>query len=198
VIAVEKPKIGILALQGCVQPHLPHLESLGAVGVEVRQAADLSSLNGLILPGGESTVLLKLIHTFQLEEGLRAVFSRIPIWGICAGAILVAKKVSAPAQPSFDLIDIEVERNAYGRQLNSFHTLIHDYPVSFIRAPRILKCGAEVKIHAEYQGSAVWVQSGKVMVTTFHPELTPDTPSPMHRLFMKWVTAGLLDIEARH
>ncbi len=179
--------IGILALQGCVKPHIPHLEALNVTVREVRQAEDFLGLDGLILPGGESTVMLKLLDTFGLMDIFKQTASRIPIWGICAGAILMAKSVSGPTQKSFDLLDMAVERNAYGRQNESFVTTIEGYPVSFIRAPIIREIGKKIEVLASHDGSPVWVTAGKVMATTFHPELTTTYPSPMHRVFLERV-----------
>jgi len=179
--------IGVLALQGCVQPHRLHVESLGMRFKEVRREVDLNSVHGLIIPGGESTTMLKLIHTFSLSEGLRASANRIPVWGVCAGAILMARQVYSPKQESFGFLNIEVERNSYGRQLESFEAEVEGYPVAFIRAPKILSVGREVEVYARKEATPIWVQSGIHMATTFHPELNRDAPSPMHRRFAESV-----------
>lgn len=180
-------RIGVLALQGCVTPHRPHLESLGATHVEVRSRKDLEQVDGLILPGGESTTLLKLIDTFGLEDSLRTTFARVPVWGICAGAILLAREVRSPVQRSFGVLPIGVDRNAYGRQLDSFNCVIAGYPVSFIRAPRIFSIEKGVTVLARHGNDPVWLQAGTAMATTFHPELTEEFPSPMHRQFLDLV-----------
>ena len=180
-------RIGILALQGCVQPHKRHIEALGATLVEIRRPEDLKDVRGIILPGGESSTIIKLIDAFSLELPLKEAFQKLPVWGICAGSILMAKTVQSPIQKSFGLIDMTIERNSYGRQLESFSTTVHGYPVSFIRAPRIVKIGKEVKILAEKNGDPIWIQSSSYMATTFHAELTPSVPSPMHEAFLKLV-----------
>lgn len=175
--------IGIFALQGAVTPHFPHLEAIGATFSEVRAAQDLSNIDGLILPGGESSTMLKLIDLYGMKNALADFFETKPAWGICAGAILMAREVSNPAQFSFGAIDIAVTRNGYGSQLDSFYSEIDDYPVSFIRAPVIEKVGADVKIKASYHDKPIWVEQGNKMATAFHPELTPAYPSPMHQRF---------------
>jgi 5'-phosphate synthase pdxT subunit len=185
----KKPVIGVLALQGAVMPHKPHIEGAGGEFRAVKTPEDFKGVEGFIIPGGESTTMLKLIENFELWSTLKKEFTNKPVWGICAGTILIAKKVSKPAQKSFGLLDIEVERNAYGRQLDSHHETIEDYPVSFIRAPKIMQAGnAEVK--AKQGGLPVWVQQGKYMATTFHPELTLEYPSPMHKAFIDLVSAN--------
>ena len=180
-------RIGVLALQGCVQPHQFHIESLGATFVEIKRPEELKSVQGLILPGGESSTMIKLIDVFSLESSLKAAFQQMPVWGICAGSILMAKSVQSPAQKSFGLIDMTVERNSYGRQQESFSSTVNGYTVSFIRAPRIVSVGKEVKIIAEKNGDPIWIQSGSYMATTFHAELTPTAPSPMHEAFLKLI-----------
>ncbi len=185
------PTIGVLSLQGCVHPHRPHIESLGILFKEVKTAEDMEQIDGLILPGGESTTMLKLIAIFNLSQGLEATFKRVPVWGICAGAILIAQEVHSPRQRSFGLMQIEIERNSYGRQLESFHTEVEKYPVSFIRAPKILSVGKGVTVLASREKSPIWVEQGRVMATTFHPELTSEYPSPMHRRFGEMVSAAL-------
>jgi pyridoxal 5'-phosphate synthase pdxT subunit len=181
----KKPVIGVLALQGAVQPHKPHIEAAGGVFKAVKTPEDFREVDGFILPGGESTTMLKLIENFDLWDELKKEFTKKPVWGICAGSILIAKNVSSPAQKSFGLMDISVERNAYGRQLNSHHEEIEGYTVSFIRAPKITKANGSSEVLAKQGGLPVWVQSGKYMATTFHPELTLAYPSPMHRKFIE-------------
>ncbi len=130
------------------------------------------------MPGGESTTMLKLLDIENLTEPLRQFAARKPVFGTCAGAILLAHSVTNPAQPSLDLMDIDVERNAYGRQLDSRVTRVqagaNEMEAVFIRAPKILRVGPGGRILATYHGDPVWVEQGRHMVTTFHPELTGD------------------------
>ena len=181
---MPKPTIGVLALQGAVEPHKAHIEAAGASFQAVKTAQDIEQVDGLILPGGESTTMLKLIDRFGLWDVLAAQFKQKPVWGICAGSILLAQNVTNPAQKSFGALPITVERNGYGRQIDSHHDDVDGYKVSFIRAPIITDVGDGVDILAEENGKPVWVQSGAVMATTFHPELTLDFPSPMHQAFV--------------
>ncbi len=182
-------RIGVLALQGAVTPHYPHIAALNEMGgaepVEVRHAEDLAALDGLILPGGESSAMLRIMDYYHLREPIGAFVKSRPAWGICAGAILLADEVTNPAQFSFGALPIRVQRNAYGSQLDSFHAQVNGYDVAFIRAPVIETVGAGVNILAEHGGHPVWVEYGHTMATTFHPELSPDTPSPMHRRFLE-------------
>jgi len=204
----RRPVVGVLALQGCVDPHRPHLEAAGAVFRPVRTAADLEGIDACILPGGESTTMLRLIGVFGLEPALRAAFARMPVWGVCAGAILMASRVLHPEQASFGLLDMTVERNAYGRQLESMQAEVHGYPVSFIRSPRIAEVrdpaaavlaerggDREGRLPAAQgpstntaatgrNGDPSWIATPQYMATTFHPELTLAFPSPLHRAFL--------------
>ncbi len=179
-----KKRVGVLALQGDFEAHHKALERAGAEAVEVRTQADLDSVDGLIIPGGESTTMLKLLRLENLFEPI-VEFGKIkPIFGTCAGAILLARHVTNPVQDSFGLMDIEVERNAYGRQLDSrIVKLEGDVEAVFIRAPIIRKTGPEVKVIKSYNGTAVLAEQGKHMVATFHPELTAD--SGVHELFLE-------------
>lgn len=182
---MSKPVIGVLALQGCVARHKPHIEAAGGTFLPVKTAADFARADALILPGGESTTMLKLIDNFALEDALKDAFAHKPVWGICAGTILMAETVTHPAQKSFRLLPIDVRRNGYGRQLESSTAEIENFPVSFIRAPVIEAVGDdEVEILARRDGQPVWVRKGRYMATTFHPELTLTYPSPMHRAFV--------------
>lgn len=188
------PKIGILALQGDFEAHGRILGGLGAEAVFVRSAAELDSAAGLIIPGGESTTMLKLLHAEDLLEPLAAYGKRRPIFGTCAGAILLASGVSNPEQESLALMDIDVERNAYGRQIDSRVT--HFAPEAefaartnpgemeavFIRAPVIRRVGPQGRVLARYHGDPVLVEQGRHMVATFHPELTSDTR--VHQYFL--------------
>lgn len=181
-------RIGCLALQGAVELHRPHIETAGAEFRAVKTPAQFAEVDAFILPGGESTTMLKLIERFDLWEALADQFASKPVWGICAGSILMAKTVLNPAQKSFGLIDMTVERNGYGRQLDSHHAEIDGYEVSLIRAPVIKDCGQGIETKASHDGQPVWVQSGQYMATTFHPELTLTTPSPMHAMFVDLVS----------
>lgn len=178
--------IGVLALQGAVQPHQKHIEATGARFRAVKTQNDLNGIDGLILPGGESTTMLKLIDRFDLEEPLKAFFQTRPVWGICAGAILMARHVTNPAQKSFDILPVTVRRNGYGRQLESHYSDVNGYDVAFIRAP-VIEDPGDTQILTRHDNAPVWVQNGRHMATTFHPELNHDTPSPMHRRFTELV-----------
>ena len=184
----RKKKVGVLALQGDFEAHEKALKRAGAEAVEVRSAAGFKGLDGLILPGGESSTMLKLLEEEKLVEPLREFAQSHPVFGTCAGAILLASAVSHPAQPSLGLMDIDVERNAYGRQLDSRIAQLQlegsNVPLEavFIRAPIIRRVGEDVKVLAEYQDTPVLVEQGKHLVATFHPELTSD-PS-VHLMFL--------------
>ncbi len=185
---MSAPVIGVLSLQGCVEPHRPHIEAAGGVFRPVKTAAQFDEVEALVLPGGESTTMLKLIDNFSLWDSLAATLKEKPVWGICAGAILLARTVRDPQQKSFGVIDMAVRRNGYGRQLDSITMEIDGYTVSFIRAPVIEAVNdTGAAILAERDGHPVWLQSGQTMVTTFHPELTLSYPSPMHRAFIDLV-----------
>lgn len=183
-------KIGILALQGCVEPHANHLRKLGAEPVYVRLPKDLDGIEGLILPGGESTTMLKLAKQFDLWEPLKKRSTEIPFWGICAGSILMAAKVENPSQESLGVIDLAVRRNAYGRQLESFQQNLQTengpQPAVFIRAPKFLSWGKGVKVQGTLNGDAVFLGDGHHMVTAFHPELTDN--SWFHEKFLAEVS----------
>ena len=184
---MKKGIIGVLALQGCVKPHQKHIEAAGHIYREVRTQEDLENIQGLILPGGESTTQLKLIANYSLEAPLQAAFKKMPVWGICAGAILLSRQVRSPEQRSFNLIDVEIGRNSYGRQLESFTSIQNGFEVAFIRAPKILSWGKTVEVIASQDNSPIWVQSRKCMLTTFHAELNPNAPSPIHEHFLSLI-----------
>lgn len=187
-------RVGILALQGDFEAHGRMVEQAGAEPVFVRSAADLASIDGLIIPGGESTTMLKLIVEENLAEPLADFGARKPVFGTCAGAILAATDVTQPEQFSFGWMDISVERNAYGRQVESRVTTAEpegDFPARtapgeieavFIRAPIIRRIGPNVKVLARYEGDPVLVEDGRHMAATFHPELTSDLR--VHQLFL--------------
>ncbi|HEY8280750.1 MAG TPA: pyridoxal 5'-phosphate synthase glutaminase subunit PdxT [Bdellovibrionota bacterium] len=183
------PVIGILSLQGCVEPHAEHLRALGCEVRYVRQAKDLTGIQGLILPGGESTTMLKLAKKFGLWDELKKLSGKIPFWGICAGAILMAKEVENPSQESLAVMDLKVRRNAYGRQVDSFQQDIQlesgTEPAVFIRAPKFLSWSGAVKELGKVKGEAVFLESGRHMVTAFHPEL--GSSGWCHRRFLEKV-----------
>ncbi len=184
---MRKKKIGVLALQGAVTPHQPHIEACGAEFYAVKTAKDFEQIDAFILPGGESTTMLKLINRFELWDILSQHFENKPVWGICAGSILMAQTVTNPAQKSFGLLDMTVERNGYGRQLESCHVPINGYTVSFIRAPIITEIANDITILAQHDEKPAWVQKGNKVASTFHPELTMEYPSPMHQYFIDMV-----------
>lgn len=171
------PAVGVLALQGDFDAHRRVLEAEGARVREVRRGRQLDGLQGLVLPGGESTALLKLMDDEPWPESLRAFHARGgALLGTCAGAILLARRV-VPEQPSIGLLDVAVARNAYGRQRDSFETGIEPAPGlpplagMFIRAPRIVDCGPAVEVLARFRGEPVAVREGRVVAATFHPEI---------------------------
>ena len=185
-------RVGVLAIQGDFAAHARAIGRIGANAIEVRRANDLAAMDGVIIPGGETTTMLKFIE----EEVLAAPicdFARSgkPIFGTCAGAILLAQEVYNPAQASLGLIDIAVERNAYGRQLDSFiaevETTIEGGPLEavFIRAPRIRRIGPAVKVIAGLKDEPVLVRDGNILAATFHPELTEDVRA--HSLFLEMI-----------
>ena len=183
-------RIGVLALQGDFALHAQALERSEVDAVEVRKPEALADLDGLILPGGESTTLLRLIDEWNFVPALERFHATgKPVFGTCARLILLAREVLHPVQPSLGLIDVAVERNAYGRQRESFEvrgsiTLAgRAIPVDmvFIRAPRIRRVGPEVETLATHAGAPVMARQGTVLVATFHPELTDDLT--VHRYF---------------
>jgi len=185
----DKKRIGVLALQGDFEAHERALERAGADAVEVRTAGDLEKIDGLVIPGGESSTMLKLLEEEQLLAPIADFGREHPIFGTCAGAILLASEVSHPAQASLGLMDISVERNAYGRQLDSRIAHLNpdgiegDLEAVFIRAPIIRRVGDGAKVLATYQGDPVLVEQGRHLVATFHPELTSDPR--VHRMFLE-------------
>lgn len=186
-MSAKTPIIGVFALQGAVAPHKAHIEAAGGEFRAVKTPEQFASVDGFILPGGESTTMLKLIERFDLWDVLAKEFAAKPVWGICAGSILMAREVSNPSQKSFGLLPMSVQRNGYGRQLESHHADIEGYTVSFIRAPVIENLDADVKILASHQGQPVWVQKGQYMAATFHAEMNLEAPSPMHVQFINLV-----------
>jgi 5'-phosphate synthase pdxT subunit len=183
--------IGVLALQGAYDAHARTLTALGAIPRLVRTPDDLDGLDGLIMPGGESTTMLKFLERNGFFDVLQTWVKSTPTFGTCAGAIMLAKHVTNPDQPGLNAIDITVERNAYGRQIDSAileaKTKLGDEPLEmvFIRAPRIQQVGEGVEILAERDGYPVLVRQGSVMAATFHPELSDDPR--VHAEFLKLV-----------
>jgi 5'-phosphate synthase pdxT subunit len=196
-VSEPRVKIGVLALQGDFALHAAALARCGAEAVEVRKPEQLDGLDGLIMPGGESTTLLKLMDAWGFVPALEE-FHRVgrPIFGTCAGLILLARGVESPKQFSLGLIDVDVERNAYGRQRESFEahgtaTLGgREAPLEmvFIRAPRIRRAGPGVQTLARHGGEPVLAREGTVLAATFHPELTDDPT--VHAYFCAMVEAA--------
>jgi pyridoxal 5'-phosphate synthase pdxT subunit len=170
-------RVGILALQGAYAAHQRPLLALGHETKYLRTPADFDGIEGMVLPGGESSVHLALIARFGLEEAIVSLAREgKPILATCAGLILIAREVMSPAQRSLGLLDVRVSRNAYGRQLDSFEGEADEtgLPLVFIRAPRITHHDTGVEILATHRGEPVWARQDKVMGATFHPELTGD------------------------
>ncbi len=180
-------------MQGAFQKHLDMVNKIGAVGVEIRTASDLDSIDGLIIPGGESTVIAKLlIKNDIMNPILERVKSGMGLYGSCAGMILMAKSVEESEQPLLGVMDITVKRNAYGRQRESFETLFEikgyeDKPFSgiFIRSPKVTSYTKEVEVLAEFDGVPVLVREGILLASSFHPELTDDLR--IHKLFLSMI-----------
>jgi 5'-phosphate synthase pdxT subunit len=195
---VSSPRVGVLALQGDVREHTRALTDVGATTVAVRRPEELAEVDGLILPGGESTTIGKLLELFELLEPLRAaVKTGLPVYGSCAGMILLADEVLdvRPDQRTVGGLDIAVRRNAFGRQVESFETDlpmvgVGDVRAVFIRAPWVERTGADVEVLATVAGGpaagkVVAVRRGPLLATSFHPELTGD--SRVHGLFVQMV-----------
>lgn len=182
--------VGVLAYQGDVPKHFSVLEALGATPTRVRDPKDLSRIDGLIIPGGESTTIGLLLERFGTGEAIRSAgCDGLPIFGTCAGAILLAKSIVDSTQYRLALMDTVVARNAYGRQIDSFEARFPIRPLGietalgvFIRAPVITGVEAKVEVLAEYDGAPVLVRQESLLAATFHPELTHDTR--LHRYFL--------------
>lgn len=187
----QPPIIGVLALQGDFEAHAAALREAGAEPVLVRRPEQLADIDGLILPGGESTTFLKFLERDGFLGALQEFVRAKPSFGTCAGCILLAKEVLRPAQASLGALDATVERNAYGRQIDSAiemtETELEGGPIEavYIRAPRILKTGPEVQVLAERAGFPVLVEQNNIMAATFHPELSADRR--VHRRFVDLV-----------
>ncbi|TSD87115.1 pyridoxal 5'-phosphate synthase glutaminase subunit PdxT [Mycobacterium sp. KBS0706] len=189
----DAPRIGVLALQGDFEAHASALGEAGAEAVPVRLPAHLAGLAGLVIPGGESSALLKLAAHDGLFEALQSFARAMPVFGTCAGCIMLARRVLRPEQESLGVLDATVERNAYGRQVDSAiletPTALPGGPLEtvYIRAPRIAEIGPGVEVLAERGGHPVLVRQGRLLAATFHPELSTDRR--VHRLFLE-IAAG--------
>ena len=188
----DRPKIGILALQGDVREHEEILRGLGVEPVEVRTAEDLDGLAGVIVPGGESTTIGKMLVSSGLLDGLRGYFYKGgPVWGTCAGMVLAASATTGPRQPLLGVMNALVERNGFGRQVHSFEKDLDvegfDRPFTgvFIRAPFFEDVGPGVEVLSEIEGKVVAARGENILVTAFHPELTDDTR--FHEYFLEEV-----------
>ena len=181
-------KIGVLAVQGAFIEHERMMEKLGVSCVEIRQKSDLEAIDGIILPGGESTVQGKLLRKLDMLDTLqRNIQEGLPVLATCAGLILLAENIENDETRHLATLPVTVKRNAYGRQLGSFHTTdavgtIEDFPMTFIRAPYIKEVGEGVKVLATVDGKIVAAQQGNQLVTAFHPELNHDTTIHQHFL----------------
>ena len=185
--------VGVLALQGDFREHLAALAECGVAAIAVKTVDEINSIDALVIPGGESTTISKLAKAFDLFDLIKnRIASGLPTYGSCAGMIMVAKSIKDPAsgQESFGGIDIEVERNAFGRQVDSFEEDLDFKGISgpkfravFIRAPWVANLGNGVEVLSEIDGHAVAVRQGKVLATSFHPELTSD--NRIHRYFIE-------------
>lgn len=188
-----RPPVGVLALQGGSDVHRRALEEVGAAPVRVRRASELEGLAGLVIPGGESTTLLRFLERDGFLDTVRAFALRRPTFGTCAGCILMARSTSQPEQACLGVLDVVAERNAYGRQNDSSietgDTNLPGGPMEmvFIRAPRITAAGPEVDVLARRDGAPVLVRQGHLLAATFHPELSADRR--VHRLFLDMVAA---------
>ncbi len=186
--------VGVLALQGAFAAHQRALEAAGAATRQVRKPGDLAGIDALVMPGGESTTMSRLLTTSGLFDDVKAlVGDGLPVFGTCAGMILLASEVidGRPDQLSFGAIDMSVQRNGYGRQVDSFETDLDvvgfesPFHAVFVRAPKVVAIGANVEVLAEYDGVPVVARQGHVMVASFHPELTAD--SRLHGRFLQEV-----------
>jgi 5'-phosphate synthase pdxT subunit len=188
------PRVGVLALQGDFARHAASLQALGVAAPRVVTPRDLEGLDALVLPGGESTTMLRLIESGGLRAPLQAFVRERPVLGTCAGVILLGREADLLPAPTLGALDIGVARNAYGRQIDSFEDEVEapvlggGFPGVFIRAPRIARVGPGVEVVARHGGEAVGVRAGRVVGLCFHPELTTDLR--FHRWFLEQV-AGL-------
>lgn len=192
--STPSPRIGVLAIQGDYAAHALALTEAGAEPCEIRKTEELAGVDALVLPGGESTTMLKFLEKRHFFEALREFCAQKPVFGTCAGTILLAREVRNPAQRSLGLLDAVVERNAYGRQIDSSieieQTALAGGPLEmvFIRAPRIIEIGPGVEALALREGHPTLVRQGRTMAATFHPELSPDRR--VHQMFVR-IAAGI-------
>jgi pyridoxal 5'-phosphate synthase pdxT subunit len=193
-------KIGVLALQGAVAEHIRMIEQSGAQGVIVKKVEQLNDIDGIIIPGGESTTIGKLMREYGFIDAIRAFSEqKKPIFGTCAGLIVVAKEIVGQDTAHLELMDIKVARNAFGRQRESFETNLEvngideDVRAVFIRAPLIHEVGPEVEVLATYKDQIVAARQGHLLVTSFHPELTDDYR--MHSYFVEMAKSNRSSFE---
>ncbi len=186
---VKMKHIGVLALQGAFREHIEIIRSLGHIGVEIRKVEDLNSIDSLILPGGESTAIGKLLVDFKIKEILiQKIRDGLPVWGTCAGMILLAREIANDKTTHLSLMDIVVRRNGYGRQLGSFKIdgvfkgIENKIPMVFIRAPYIESVGKDVEILGEVDGKIVAARENNLLATSYHPELTDNLET--HKYFI--------------
>lgn len=185
---IDTPNIGVLALQGAFDVHAKRLSELGASAHLIRKPEELAILDALVIPGGESTTFLKHLERAGFYDALDTFVRTRPVFGTCAGCILLAKDVANPPQRSFGVLDIAVERNAYGRQNDSVilnaETTLPGGPMEmvFIRAPRIARLGPGIEVLARRGNDPVLIRSGRILAATFHPELSDDRRA--HQLFL--------------
>jgi 5'-phosphate synthase pdxT subunit len=190
------PVVGVLALQGDVAEHVRALEAGGTRAREVKTERDLAAVDALIIPGGESTTVIKLLNRFGLIAPIKArVHAGMPLWGTCMGMIVAAHDVAGLEQETLDLIDITVRRNAFGRQIASAEVALPipvlgpaPFPAIFIRAPWIERAGPGVEVLATHEGHGVFVRQDNVMGTSFHPELSAD--ARVHGYFARMIAAA--------
>ena len=193
------PKIAVVALQGDFEKHLTMLSQIGADAYPARLPDEIRGADGIVLPGGESTTIGKLMSRYGVDESIKEAHSQgTPIYGTCAGLILLAREISQGTaerggQPTLGLLDVTVARNAFGRQVDSFEAevsvpIFGERPLHavFIRAPYVVGAASDVEILAEYQGKIIFVRQGSILGSAFHPELTGDDRA--HRLFLSLVT----------
>ena len=186
--ALPEPTIGVLALQGDFAEHTRSLARVGAQPREIRTPQQLAHIDGLIIPGGESTTIARLLLHYNLRQPIiQAAQNGLPLWGTCAGAILLATEIESLDRPALHLIPMTIERNAYGRQIDSFEARLNPGPLGgpplhavFIRAPRIRSTGPNVATLLSLEHEPVAVEYGPLMATTFHPELTNDLRLHQH------------------
>lgn len=197
-MATSEATIGVLALQGDVVEHLNAMRGGGIAAVPVKTLAELDRVDGLVIPGGESTTVMKLLDRFALADPIISrVRNGMPLWGTCMGMIVIARDVQDSKQPTLDLIDISVRRNAFGRQNESAEVPVaipafgeRPFPGIFIRAPWVERAGHGVEILADRDGHAVMVRQENVLATSFHPELTADRR--VHEYFIQMVRSALV------